>query len=293
MNHLLGAHVSIAGNLNNAFANGLNAGCSALQIFTKNANRWNAKPITESVAKAFRQTWQESGIGPVIAHNAYLINLASPKETVWKKSKTALIDELKRCAKLGISNLVMHPGAHLGSGEDDGIDRIREAFSEILPESPPEVRLLVENTAGQGTYLGGNFEHLARLIDDFDEKRFGICFDTCHAHASGYDLSSKEKYHQTMLAFDRLLGLEKIKVFHLNDSLKPCGSQVDRHTHIGQGTIGRTGFACLMQDKRFTKIPMILETPKGDDATMDRANLSLLRQLAKEKPDESCHSKSN
>jgi len=279
---LLGAHVSVAGGLANAFANGLAVGCTALQIFTKNANRWQAKPITDEDATAFRNAWLQSGIGPVTAHDAYLINLASPKDDVWEKSKNALHDELHRCAQLGISGLVMHPGAHLGAGEGAGLQRIRQAFEEILPESPPEVRLLLENTAGQGSYLGGDFAHLAALLEGFDEKRFGVCFDTCHAHTAGYDLSTAESYDKVMTEFDRLVGVEKIMAFHLNDCLKPCGSKVDRHAHIGQGTIGREGFASLMRDERFVGVPMVLETPKGDDGQMDRINLQLLRELAGE-----------
>ncbi len=280
MKRLLGAHVSVAGGLDNAFARGIESGCTALQIFTKNANRWQVKPITDAEATAFRQAWQESGIEPVMAHDAYLINLASPKNDVWEKSKVALRDELIRCAQLGITDLVMHPGAHLGTGVDVGLERIRQAFREILPETPAEVRLLLENTAGQGSYFGGDFAHLAALLEGFDEKRFGVCFDTCHAHAAGYNLSSEEGYAQTMAEFDRLVGLEQIKAFHLNDSLKACGSKVDRHAHIGQGTISRTGFACLMQDQRFVNTPMVLETPKGDQNEMDRVNLALLQELA-------------
>ena len=282
MTRLLGAHVSVAGGLDNAFARGLESNCTALQIFTKNANRWQGKPISNDDALAFQQAWQKSGIGPVIAHDAYLINLASPKQDVWEKSKAALRDELLRCAQLGITGLVMHPGAHLGTGVETGVERIREAFREILPETPPEVRLLLENTAAQGTYLGGDFAHLAALMEGFDEDRFGVCFDTCHAHTAGYDLSTSKSYTEVMAEFDRLVGLKQIKAFHLNDCLKPCGSKVDRHTHIGQGTIGRTGFACLMQDQRLAAIPMLLETPKGDDGEMDRVNLALLRELAGE-----------
>ncbi len=191
-------------------------------------------------------------------------------------------DELQRCARLGINDLVLHPGAHLDSGVETGLERIRQAFHEILPDAPSGVRLLLENTAGQGSYLGGDFAHLASLLEGFDENRFGICFDTCHAHTAGYDLSSEESYDNVMTEFDRLVGLDKIKAFHLNDCLKPCGSKVDRHAHIGQGTIGRTGFACLMQDQRFAEVPMVLETPKGNDGEMDRVNLQLLRELAGE-----------
>lgn len=280
MKRLLGAHISVAGGLEKAFARALESGCTALQIFTKNANRWQAQPISAAETLAFRKAWQESGIGPVIAHDAYLINLASPKQDVWEKSKAALHDEMLRCAQLGISALVMHPGAHLGTGVKAGIERIRSAFREILADTPPEVRLLLENTAGQGTYLGGDFAHLSALLEGFDEKRFGICLDTCHAHTAGYDLSSEETYAQTMDEFDRLIGLGKIVAFHLNDCLKGCGSKVDRHAHIGQGTIGRTGFACLMQDRRFAGIPMVVETPKGDHDEMDRINLGRLRELA-------------
>lgn len=280
MRRLLGAHVSVAGGLDKAFSRGIESGCTALQIFTKNANRWQVKPITDTEASAFRQAWQESGIGPVMAHDAYLINLASPKSSVWEKSKKALRDELIRCSQLGVTDLVMHPGAHLGTGVEAGLERIREAFREILPDSPQDVRLLLENTAGQGSYFGGDFAHLAALLEGFDEKRFGVCFDTCHAHAAGYDLSGTEGYTQTMAEFDRLVGLGQIKAFHLNDSLKPCGSKVDRHAHIGQGTIGHVGFSCLMQDQRFEDIPMVLETPKGDQDEMDSINLELLREMA-------------
>jgi len=282
MTRLLGAHVSVAGGLDQAFVRGLECGCTALQIFTKNANRWHGKPITPADAELFRRAWQASKIGPILAHDAYLINLASPKESVWEKSKTALRDELMRCAKLGITDLVMHPGAHLGAGVASGLARIREAFREVLAHTPQQVRLLLENTSGQGSYLGGDFAHLAALLEGMDESRFGICFDTCHAHSAGYDLSSAEGYSRAMEEFDRLIGLERIRAFHLNDSLKPCGSRVDRHTHIGRGTIGRAGFARLMQDRRFFALPMILETPKGEGGEMDLVNLALLRELAGE-----------
>jgi deoxyribonuclease-4 len=275
----LGTHVSIAGGLDKAFARGLESGCTALQIFTKNANRWQGKPISPEEAAAFRQAWQGSDIGPVVAHDAYLVNLASPKESVRDKSIRALSDEFLRCAQLGITDLVMHPGAHLGDGVAKGLGRIREALQAILANTPEEVRLLLENTAGQGSYLGGDFGHLATLLEGFDTERVGVCFDTCHAHAAGYDLSSAG-YAGTMAEFDRLVGVDRINAFHLNDCLKPCGSRVDRHAHIGQGTIGRAGFACLMQDQRFEDLPMILETPKGEQGEMDQVNLTLLRELA-------------
>lgn len=279
MTRLLGAHVSVAGGLEQAFARGLEYGCTALQIFTKNANRWQGKPISPAEATAFGEAWQTSGIGPVMAHDAYLINLASPKQGVWEKSKKALRDELQRCGQLGITALVMHPGAHLGTGVAAGLERIRDALGDILADLSG-VQVLLENTAGQGSYLGGDFAHLAALLEGFDEQQVGICFDTCHAHSAGYDLSTGEGYAAAMGEFDRLIGLDWIKAFHLNDCMKPCGSRVDRHTHIGQGTIGLTGFTCLMQDPRFASTPMILETPKGEQGDMDRVNLELLRRLA-------------
>lgn len=282
MTRLLGAHVSVAGGLERAFANGIASGCTALQIFTKNANRWQGRPISDEEASSFRQAWQESGIGPVVAHDAYLINLASPQADLWEKSQAALRDELRRCEQLGIGDLIMHPGAHLETGVDAGLERIRAALTRILPDAPPQVRLLLENTAGQGSYLGGDFAHLATLLEGFDPARLGVCFDTCHAHAAGYDLATPDGYTRTMAEFDQQVGLARIKVFHLNDCLKPCRSKVDRHAHIGQGTIGRSGFARLMQDQRFVDTPMILETPKGDHNEMDRVNLALLRQLAAE-----------
>ncbi len=282
MSRLFGAHMSVAGGLEQAFPRAVAVGASAVQIFSKNANRWSAPPITATEADAFRKAWQQSGVGPVMVHDAYLINLAATDEANWARSKAAMVEELQRCAALGIPYLIAHPGAHVGAGIDAGIARIRQALDEIFAASDPAVRLLLENTAGQGTYLGGEFSQLARLLEGFGE-RVGICFDTCHAHASGYDFASAEGYEQTMAAFDKEIGFDRLFAFHLNDSLKGCGSKVDRHAHIGAGTIGVEGFARLVRDERFLHLPMVLETPKGDDGEeMDRVNLALLRQLAGE-----------
>jgi deoxyribonuclease-4 len=272
--------MSIAGGMEKAFPRALAVGATALQIFSKNANRWSAPPITATESKAFRDAWQASGIGPVLVHDAYLINLAAPDDANWARSKAAMREELQRCADLGIPYLVAHPGAHLGAGVDAGITRIRAALIEIFTDSDPAVRLLLENTAGQGSYLGHEFGHLARLLEGFDE-RVGVCFDSCHAHAAGYDLATAEGYAHTMAEFARLIGFDWLHAFHLNDCQKPCGCRVDRHAHIGAGTIGVSGFARLLQDLRFVHLPMILETPKGDDGeSMDRVNLALLRELA-------------
>lgn len=280
MKRLFGAHMSVAGGLAQAFPRALAVGATAVQIFTKNANRWSAPPVTAAESQAFREAWQRSGVGPVLVHDAYLINLAAPDPDNWARSKAAMREELQRCAELGIPYLIAHPGAHIGAGVDAGIERIRQALAEIFADSDPAVRLLLENTAGQGSYLGGEFSHLGRMMDGFGD-RVGVCFDTCHAHAAGFDLASAEGYDQTMVAFDRDIGFDRLFAFHLNDSLKGCGSRVDRHAHIGAGAIGADGFARLVRDPRFLHLPMILETPKGDDGEeMDRVNLALLRKLA-------------
>ncbi len=281
MSRLFGAHMSVAGGLEQAFPRAAAVGASALQIFTKNASRWSVPPLKEAEIAAFRDAWRESGIGPVLAHDAYLINLAAPDPANWEKSKAAMADELRRCALLGVPFLVAHPGAHLGTGVDAGIERIRTALEEIFAASDPAVRLLLENTAGQGSYLGGEFSHLGRLLEGFGE-RVGVCFDSCHAHAAGYDLASAEGYAATMAELEREIGFERLFAFHLNDSVKGCGCRLDRHAHIGAGTIGREGFARLLRDERFAHLPMVLETPKGDDDEMDRVNLALLRELAGE-----------
>jgi deoxyribonuclease-4 len=282
MSRLFGAHMSVAGGLERAFARAQAVGANAVQIFSKNANRWSVPPVTAAEARAFREAWQQSGIGPVLVHDAYLINLAAPDPDNWARSKAAMREELQRCSDLGIPFLIAHPGAHVGSGIDAGIARIRKALGEIFAESDPAVRLLLENTASQGSYLGGEFRQLARMMDGFGD-RVGVCFDTCHAHAAGFDLASAEGYAAAMDDFAREVGFEKLFAFHLNDSLKGCGSKVDRHAHIGEGSIGADGFARLVRDERFVHLPMILETPKGDDGeTMDRVNLALLRQLAGE-----------
>ncbi|HEY7745437.1 MAG TPA: deoxyribonuclease IV [Desulfuromonadales bacterium] len=279
---LIGAHMSIAGGLHLAIARGVETGCAAIQVFTKNASQWRGKAISPAEAEAFRQAWQESSIGPVIAHDSYLINLAAPDEAMWRKSIAAFVDEMERCAVLGIPELVMHPGAHLGAGEEVGLQRLAAAFREIFAAAPAGVTVLLENTAGQGTCLGSRFEHLAAVIEQVPEGRFGVCLDTCHAYAAGYDLATAAGYAAVISEFDRVIGLERLRAFHVNDCKKGLGCRVDRHEHIGQGSIGEAGFAALMQDSRFAGIPKILETPKGDDGELDRMNLALLRRLAGE-----------
>lgn len=280
---LLGAHVSIAGGVSRAFSRAQEIGATAMQIFTKNANRWQAKPLPDKEIKAFAAARENSNVASVIAHDSYLINLAAADGEKRHRSLAAFVDEMERCAALGIGGLVMHPGAHLDAGEDIGLQRIAEAFRSIFAAAPPQVTVLLENTAGQGSYLGYRLEHLAAIMERVPEGRFGVCFDTCHAFAAGYDLSSANGYQKVMEECERLFGTERIAAFHLNDSKKEQGSRVDRHAHIGEGCIALEAFAALMQDVRFESVPKILETAPGDHNCFHLKELALLRQLAEQR----------
>lgn len=280
---LLGTHVSIAGGLYKAFARGEQVGCNAIQIFTKNASRWQAKALQQEDIDAFKKARQESSIDFVAAHDSYLINLASPEPDKRQRSITTFIDEVERCAALEIEYLVMHPGAHMGNGIDNGLKLLADSFCTIFQKVPKGVTVLLENTAGQGTCLGDKFEHLAEVIDKVPEGDFGICLDTCHAFAAGYDLSTTEGYHTTIDEFDNRIGLDRLQLIHANDSKKPLNSRVDRHQHIGQGEMGPQGFAAMMQDSRLLRVPKIIELPPGEDNCFDFENLGLLREMAETK----------
>jgi len=280
---LLGVHVSIAGGFDKAIERGTALGCTAIQIFTKNASQWRGKAITTVEAATFKAARAQSAIEAVVAHDSYLINLAAPPGENRDKSIAAFSDEMQRCALLGVPYLVMHPGAHLGAGVAVGIERISAAFSEIFSAAPESVTVLLENTAGQGSYLGSRFEELAEIIEQTPTGRFGVCFDTCHAFAAGYDIASAEGYAAVMNDFERILGREMLRVFHLNDSRKGLSCHVDRHEGIGSGALGLEAFRAVMTDPRFADIPKILETPKGEDEISgDVANLAILRRLAGE-----------
>lgn len=277
----LGAHVSTAGGLVRAFERAQTATCNVIQLFVKNQRQWQAKPLTPAEIADFRSAHSAWGGGPLIVHDSYLINLGSSDPALWQKSLAAFSDELERCAALGIPALVTHPGAHVGAGEATGLENVGRALRHILDNAiGGEVRILLETTAGQGTTLGARFEHLARLIELTDgHERIGVCFDTCHALAAGYDFRTAEGYAATMGDFERLIGLERLQAFHLNDSKGDVGSHLDRHTHIGDGHIGLAGFAHLMRDPRFAAVPMVLETPKEPDESADLVNLQRLRDL--------------
>ncbi len=277
----LGAHMSISGGLHLAVDRAVAAGCGVLQIFTRNSNQWRGKPVSDADAALFRRTFEASGLHEVVSHDIYLINLAAPAGETRDKSLAAFRDELETCARLGIGTLVMHPGSHLADPPDVGLQRVVEAFDRLFDEVPQFTgKVLLETTAGQGSNLGRTFEELAIIISSskFPEK-FGVCFDTCHTFAAGYDTTTADGYADTMEQFDRVLGLERLLCFHFNDSKKGLGSRVDRHEHIGQGALGLAPFRQILNDPRFSTVPKILETPKGDNGDMDAVNLGILRGL--------------
>jgi len=277
----LGAHMSAAGGADQAITRAAAFQMDSCQLFTKNANQWNAKPLDPAVIERFLANKSSLGVAHFVAHDSYLINVASPADELWEKSQLALKIELDRCDQLEIPYLVSHPGGHVGSGEDAGIARVAEAINRINVERPDgTAMLLLETTAGQGSHLGRRFEEIANIIDRIEDKgRIGVCFDTCHVFAAGYDLRDQASYDATMAEFDQVIGLDQLKVFHLNDSKKGLGSRVDRHAHIGEGELGLEPFRFLMNDPRFAGIPGVLETPKGDDETEDARNMATLKNL--------------
>jgi deoxyribonuclease-4 len=223
----------------------------------------------------------EAGIGKIVSHDSYLINVASPDDALWEKSRLALMEEIRRCDLLEVPYLVSHPGAHVGSGAEAGIKRVSEALNRVHDELPDsKTMVLLETTAGQGTALGARFEELAEMIAGLEDKsRVGICLDTCHVFAAGYDIRDPESYEATFAAFDSIIGLDRLKCLHLNDSQKGLGSRVDRHAHIGEGELGRSAFELIVNDARLHGLPGILETPKGADAKEDGMNLGTLKGL--------------
>lgn len=283
---LLGAHMSVEGGLSTAFERAQSIGINTMQIFTKNQNRWEQKPTPpEEIARWFAAQ-AATGIGPVVSHAAYLLNLGTPDDALWEKSVRALIDELTRAEQLGILGVVFHPGAHMDAGEEAGIARIIAGVNRAHEATPGYRTLtLIETTAGQGSALGYRFEQLRAMLDGVHApERVGFCFDTCHVFAAGYDIRTPEAYAETMAEFDRLIGLERIRCFHFNDSKKGLGSRVDRHDHIGTGLLGLTAFANILNDGRFVAVPMILETPKSKDMHEDVENLRILRGLVAGEP---------
>jgi deoxyribonuclease-4 len=280
---LLGSHMSIAGGIDSAFARGRKIGCTTMQVFVKNANRWSGPPLSDADVAKYKAAAAESTITPVLAHAAYLINLCAPDSRVLERSLAGLEDELRRCERLGIAGLIFHPGAHMGAGEETGLKRIGESLNVIHQRTPGFRTLTVlETTAGQGSALGYRFEHLRAILEMLnDNSRAGVCLDTCHLFAAGYPIHTAEGWEQTVSDLDAAVGLSRVVAIHVNDSRKGLGSRVDRHDHIGDGQIGLEGFRPLMNDPRFLWIPKILETEKGEDMREDVENMSRLKSLVR------------
>ncbi len=276
--------MSIAGGVAKAVLRGYQIGCDTIQIFTKNNHQWRAKPLTDREIETYHHQRATTGIWPVVAHDSYLINVASPHRDVFRKSLDALRIEVERAAALEIPYLVMHPGAHVGAGEAEGIKRVVHALDLICDRTTGfPVGICLETTAGQGSSLGWRFEHLAAIREGVTQReRIAICIDTCHIFAAGYDIRHRKAYEHTMRHLDDVIGLQHLKYIHLNDSQRQLGSRVDRHAHIGRGHIGLAGFRHLLNDPRLRHVPMILETPKGNNpAAADRRNLAVLRSLVR------------
>ena len=280
-----GVHESIANGFDKAVFRSKSVGFQTIQIFSANASRWSAKPIEPKAAEAFQNAMKETNLVLPLIHDSYLINLASVDPENHQKSTTAFTEELERANALGIRHVVMHPGSFKNDTRESGLARVSRTFDAIFSSLPPENEtiVLIETTAGQGNYLGATFEEIAAIINACDHPaRFGVCFDTCHCFAAGYKFSTRDDFERLFDEFDRTLGLEKLRAFHLNDSMKGLASHVDRHTHIGLGELGLEPFRLIVNDPRFKKIPMYLETPKGENEKgedWDVVNLATLNSL--------------
>ena len=282
----LGAHVSVAGGMANAFDRAADLGCDAIQIFVKNANQWRARDLEDEEVTTFRGAHEASAVGPLVAHASYLINLAATDPAILEKSLDALTDELLRCSRLGVQGLVLHPGAHLGAGDEAGIEKVAASLDAVLGDLPDvRTRVLLENTAGQGSCLGWRLEQLAAMRERVAEpERVGFCLDTCHSFAAGYAIHEEAGFAEFWDEVEQRLGLEAVGCLHLNDSVKPFASRRDRHAHIGEGEIGLGCFERLLTEPRLGKIPMVLETEPGDDMKGHRRDLKTLWGLVGLKP---------
>jgi deoxyribonuclease-4 len=279
---LIGAHISIAGGTPLAFERGVAAGCAAMQIFTKNATRWEAPPLAAEEAARFRAEQTRTGIAPVVAHGSYLVNLASPDPALLARSRGAFLDELLRAGSLGLPCVITHPGAHMGAGVEAGLARVAESLDWLEERAGAAApRICLENTAGAGTVLAGDFAHLGAILGLVrNPARLGVCIDSCHAHAAGYDLSSARAYEKSLEAFEGAVGPDRVLAIHLNDAKGERGSRLDRHEHLGRGRLGLECFRLFMNDPRFAGVPKIIETPKEEGGRqMDPVNLGVLRGL--------------
>ena len=281
-----GAHMSMAGGHDRAVRAARAVGFRTVQVFTKSNNQWRAAALTDAHVAAFRLALEQTGVADPVAHSSYLINLGSPDDALWEKSIAALVVEIERAEALGISDLVMHPGAHVGSGEDSGLARIARGLDEAHRRTAGvALKVALETTAGQGSCLGHRFEHLGQILGAVARpERLGVCGDTCHIFAAGYPLGTPSEYDATMDSLERAVGAGRVRLWHLNDSAKPLGSRVDRHAGIGRGHLGLEPFRRIVNDPRFAGLPMILETPKGeeDGEDLDAVNLRVLRGLERD-----------
>lgn len=282
---MFGSHLSIAGGMHNALLKAEQLGCTTVQVFTKNQKQWKCSPLGDADICDWKGHCKRLSFKHTVSHDSYLINLASPDELMWRKSVELFIEEVSRCASLGIPYLVTHPGAHMGQGEEAGITRIVAALNVVMDTMGPaakSVTVCLEATAGQGSSIGHRLEHLAEIISRVKTpKRFGVCLDTAHLFAAGYDFRGR-KYARFRKELDKTVGLSRVKVLHVNDSKKDLGSRVDRHEHIGRGLIGIDGFKPWVRDEAFADVPKILETEKGVDEQgrdWDAINLEVLRSL--------------
>lgn len=281
-----GTHASASGGVDKALERALGVGATSCQIFAKNERQWRSKPLDPIVVERFHEERERTGIEQMVVHDSYLINLASPKDDIHEKSMAAFTDELERCDALRIQNLVTHPGAHTGSGVAEGIRKFAESLNRVHDQLPLVTTVTcLETTAGQGTTLGRSFEEIAAIIEQVEAKeRVGVCLDTCHIFAAGYDIRSLEGYVRVMDDFEKIIGIEKLRVLHLNDSKMPFASNKDRHEQIGVGEIGIEAFRAVANDPRLSGLPAILETEKDPEGEYDRKNLALLRGLVEPQP---------
>jgi deoxyribonuclease-4 len=275
---LIGAHISTKGGLHTVFERATEINASALALFAKNSNQWKGKELTDADIALFNEL---RTVRPIVTHASYLINLATTNAEFHRKSIAAMIDELDRAERLGAHGVVLHPGAHMGAGVDAGLEQIARSLDQIHAAIPNhKVVTLLETAAGQGSCVGCSFEELGRIIDLVDDKaRVGVCVDTCHIFAAGYEIRTRDGYERTIDDLEKHVGVENVGVFHINDSKKPLGSRVDRHEHIGEGMIGTEAFGFLLNDPRFARLPKLLETPKPVEHESDRKNLAVLRSL--------------
>ncbi len=277
---LVGSHISSAGGLHKAFERGESIGCTAMQIFTKSNRVWFEKKITDEAAELFKQAAQRSPIKSVVVHAGYLINIGSPKPDGVKQSVSALLDEIRRCEQLGLKYLILHPGSHLGSGEEAGVVQVAKHLDEVIEKSDGTVSILLETMAGQGTNLGSTFEQLHAMRERSTHKRnIGYCLDTCHIFCAGYNIATEDSYQEAIKTFDTTLGLEHLKAIHVNDSLTPCASRKDRHAPLGEGHIPNATFKLMMNDKRLINIPKVLETPSDPEMHLWAKEIKMLKAM--------------